>query len=73
MTVEIRAKLICDACGTTIDGRVGRMSTLLWESYVDARTKAKVARWVTARRYGKAKHYCQPCADGVPNNGLSGK
>lgn len=67
MSVEVRIKLICDGCGQTIEGAVGHRSTLLWESLEDARIQALKKKWLTAQRYGTARHYCQRCADGAHN------
>jgi hypothetical protein len=58
----------CDTCGATIPGKVMTRSTTAMESYWDCKRQMKVKKWVIAHRYGKARHYCQPCADGVPVN-----
>lgn len=65
MSIEIRAKIICDGCGATIEGKLQTRTSQGQDSYWDAKHKAKKARWVINERYGPAKHYCAKCADGA--------
>lgn len=64
MSVEIRAKVICDGCGAVIEGMLATETTYGMETWWDCKKKMKQQRWVIAQRYGKARHFCQPCADG---------
>ena len=65
MSVEIRAKIICDGCGAAIEGKLQNRTTWGFESYWDAKKEAQRRRWLINTRYGTAKHYCQKCADGT--------
>jgi len=66
MSVEIRAKVICDGCGASVEGKIVNKSTYASAAYWDAGDKAKKAKWITCQRYGPARHYCQACADTAP-------
>lgn len=68
MSVEIRAKVICDGCGAVIDGKVSTETTTGMSTYWDCKAQMKQKLWIQANRYGKAKHYCQSCADGQPKS-----
>jgi hypothetical protein len=64
MSIEIRASLICDNCGTRLDGPI-QTKTCSWDnSYWDVKALAKKLHWLILPRYGKTKHLCQVCADG---------
>lgn len=66
MSVQIQAKLICDTCGEVIEGPVETRSTLGMRSYWKAIEEAHRRHWMFMPRYGRHKHLCQKCADGVP-------
>lgn len=66
MSVEIRAKVICDGCGEVLEGKVATQTTTGMETYWDCKDQMRAKHWIQATRYGKAKHYCQQCADGAP-------
>jgi hypothetical protein len=71
MSIEIRARIICDTCGAVIEGPVETSATLGLRTYWRAMDEAKKRHWLTLPRYGKHKHLCQPCADGVPATAMA--
>jgi hypothetical protein len=66
MSIEIVAKIICDTCGASITGEIERSATFAKNAYWNALAKAQKSHWLMLPRYGKHKHLCQSCADGVP-------
>lgn len=70
MSIEIIATIICDGCGSTIVGPTVRKATHGMCSYWDAKTTAEKAHWLILPRYGKPKHLCARCSDGVTNPDL---
>ena len=66
--VEIRAKIICDQCGATIEGPVEHRTTQGMRSYWEAKREAKKRHWLVMSRgrYRTDKHFCYICADGEP-------
>lgn len=73
MSVEIRAKIICDNCGSWIQGEAATTSTGRRTSYSLAKRQAIADGWVIALRYGKPKHYCPKCQDGEKPQAPVGK
>lgn len=65
MSIEIKARVVCDGCGLSIDGKTGLSTTCAYESHVDAMVKAERAGWMTLDhgRYYKRRHFCPMCQD----------
>ena len=64
MSIEIKAAVICDCCGTRIEGPVCTHSTRGMEGYWDAKRQAEKLHWMINLRYGTTRHICNRCADG---------
>lgn len=67
MSVEIRAKIICNQCGAEIHGWLQTSTSQGQESYWSACREAKRRHWMFLHRYGKTKHLCDKCSDGKPS------
>ena len=65
MSVEIRAKIICDGCGAVVEGKIQTRTAHGMESYWSAKKEVMLLRWLINQKYGLPKHYCQKCADGT--------
>jgi hypothetical protein len=71
MSVEIKARVMCDGCGDIIEGKPATQTTTGMQAYWDCKKQMGERRWIQATRYGKAKHYCQKCADCAPKLAMS--
>lgn len=65
MSIEIRAKIICDTCGRWVEGPVMTNPTLGMQTYYAAKRQAMRERWMIEIRGGKYNHTCNYCSDGV--------
>lgn len=64
MSLETKTRIICDGCGTSIEGKPSHLATRAAWSYWDAIRKAKADGWLTVERpYRRDIHYCRTCAD----------
>src|ERR1044072_7806280 len=73
MSVEIRAKIICDNCKSWIQGEAATTTTYAVESYSLAKQQAIADGWVILRRFGKPRHLCPKCQDGEKPSETQGK
>lgn len=74
MSIEIRAKIICDNCKAWIQGEAATTTTYAFDSYATAKRQAILDGWVCLRRFGKPKHLCPKCQDGEkPSENPGGK
>ena len=64
MSVEIRARIICDGCGDSIHGLLQTTTANELLSYWDAKEMAKKSHWMFDYQYGTTRHLCELCADG---------
>ena len=63
--IQIRATVVCDTCGATIEGKVGTRTTSAWEAPSSAKDKAFAAGWIETDhgRYYPRRHFCPACQD----------
>lgn len=64
VSLETKTRIVCDGCGTFIEGKLAHLATETWRSKSDAINKAKAEGWLTVERaYRRDVHYCRQCAD----------
>ena len=72
MGFEYQMRMTCDRCGKEIEPWTGAVSLgrLKWDvkhAWTRKHNKTGVMLGLPSR-YGKYSIFCQPCADGVPND-----
>lgn len=65
MSLEVRAKLICDTCGMEIHSSVEHRSTRAMRVVWDVKKKGLNLGWkeINRGRFHTPTHYCPACAD----------
>lgn len=68
MSLETITRIICDGCGTAMEGKPEPLSTRASGSYWDAKKRAMEDGWIVqTRSYRRDAHYCRDCADKPQN------